>query len=198
MISGYKHCPSPLHEGRRWIPVSNFHAKKRNEEGECILLDSHCATCQRRKRRPSGKSRPTYSHIRVHSGHNGYEPKTPEERERVKAYRRERYRTRVLTPEEKENQRENRRFLREAQRRREGIKTRLKKKSVGRPIKVDVAPMAKYLRNNNITQVYGLDTNVISRIRQEKKKQETIDVIDRICIGLDDPGLLNELYPYSE
>ena len=211
-----KLCTSPHHRGARWLPAVYFHVYRWTDESKTAprRLQSWCQTCQRiGMRLKNGYKIRKPSHIGVRSGSKGYEPQTPDEWERYRAYQRQKYAG--LSESQQEERREYQRIRTEALRREAGIEPR-KLKRLERVFQganqhggedepmLDPQPLAKLIKNH-------LDHTSISAISKRgqtspSKVKEVLscagpvglDLADRILTGLDCTHMLYVLYPQED
>lgn len=112
--------------------------------------------------------------------------------------------------ESKERHRETRRIKRHEDSQREGRASRTRRKSVvkkgaylsGKGIEIlPVGPIAKWIREKNLTAVPGVGENVLSAIRNEigsYTEKISLDLVDRILTGMEEPWVSHELYPLDD
>lgn len=112
-----------------------------------------------------------------------------------------------MTAEQRENKRERERIAAEGKRREEGIKPRSfeNRKTVVRSVHSLVAtgeemypiePLRKWLIEKNIRDIPGVSEQTIGNVRNaEDGEKISLDVIDRMLTGMEEPWMSHQLYP---
>lgn len=186
-VCGHKHCTVC----GRWRPILDFHVNARDDDGNCVRLQTICMCCERIRGRIRNGNR---------ARGRPYEPRKPlMTAEQKLQTRREFYERARKDPKRAALQREYQRIWAEAKRREKGVPPRNFKHrrtviDKAERIFLDPAPIIAEIERQNgaINQVdlaalAGLPVRAIYRLQVGESKRVRLDVADKLAMALDVP-----------